>query len=106
MEKKFSRRQFLGLGATAAKAAAEQGAKVIAVEKSPELAAVSMAGDFGVIGSKIQKDLGIEWAGKDVIVNQLMKDMCYRPTPDSSATGTTTPARTSTGSSRAPTSRC
>ena len=73
----------LGLsGCAAAKAAAEQGAKVIAVEKSPELAAVSMAGDFGVIGSKIQKDLGIEWAGKDVIVNQLMKDMCYRPTPD------------------------
>lgn len=88
----------LGLsGCAAAKAAAEQGAKVIAVEKSPELAAVSMAGDFGVIGSKIQKDLGIEWAGKDVIVNQLMKDMCYRPTPTSSATGTTTPARTSTG---------
>lgn len=73
----------LGLsGCAAAKAAAEEGAKVIAVEKAPELAAVSMAGDFGVIGSQIQKDLGIEWAGKDVIVNQLMKDMCYRPTPD------------------------
>ncbi|WP_304853035.1 FAD-dependent oxidoreductase [Adlercreutzia caecimuris] len=73
----------LGLsGCAAAKAAAEEGAKVIAVEKSPELAAVSMAGDFGVVGSQIQKDLGIKWAGKDVIVNQLMKDMCYRPTPD------------------------
>lgn len=73
----------LGLsGCAAAKAAAEEGAKVIAVEKAAELSAVSMAGDFGVVGSQIQKDLGIEWAGKDVIVNQLMKDMCYRPTPD------------------------
>ena len=63
----------LGLsGCAAAKAAAEEGAKVIAVEKSPELAAVSMAGDFGVVGSQIQKDLGIKWAGTDVIVNQLM----------------------------------
>lgn len=73
----------LGLsGCAAAKAAAEEGAKVIAIEKAAELSAVSMAGDFGVVGSQIQKDLGIEWAGKDVIVNQLMKDMCYRPTPD------------------------
>ncbi len=73
----------LGLsGCAAAKAATEEGAKVIAVEKAAALSAVSMAGDFGVVGSQIQKDLGIEWAGKDVIVNQLMKDMCYRPTPD------------------------
>lgn len=73
----------LGLaGCAAAKAAAEEGASVIAIEKAPELSVVSMAGDFGVVGSQIQKDLGIEWAGKDVIVNQLMKDMCYRPTPD------------------------
>ena len=73
----------LGLsGVAAAKAAAEEGAKVIGVEKAAQLTAVSMAGDFGVVGSQIQKDLGIEWAGKDVIVNQLMKDMCYRPTPD------------------------
>lgn len=73
----------LGLsGCAAAKAAAEEGVSVIAIEKAPELSVVSMAGDFGVVGSQIQKDLGIEWAGKDVIVNQLMKDMCYRPTPD------------------------
>ena len=73
----------LGLsGCAAAKAATEEGAKVIAVEKAAALSAVSMACDFGVVGSQIQKELGIEWAGKDVIVNQLMKDMCYRPTPD------------------------
>lgn len=73
----------LGLsGCAAAKAAAEEGASVIGVEKAAVLSAVSMAGDFGVVGSQIQKDLGIEWAGKDVIVNQLMKDMAYRPTPD------------------------
>lgn len=73
----------LGLsGVAATKAAAEDGAKVIAIEKADALTAVSMAGDFGVVGSQIQKDLGIEWAGKDVIVNQLMKDMAYRPTPD------------------------
>lgn len=73
----------LGLsGCAAAKAAAEEGAKVIGVEKAEKLTAVSMAGDFGVVGSKVQQDLGITWAGKDVIVNQLMKDMCYRPTPD------------------------
>ena len=40
-----------------------------------------MAGDFGVVGSKIQKDLGIEWEPKGVIVNQMQKDMTYRPTP-------------------------
>jgi succinate dehydrogenase/fumarate reductase flavoprotein subunit len=75
----------IGLGLSvcaAAKAAAEEGASVIAIEKADKLTAVSMAGDFGVVGSQIQKNLGIEWAGKDVIVNQLMKDMAYRPTPD------------------------
>lgn len=73
----------LGLSGTcAAKAAAEEGARVIGVEKASELTAVLMAGDFGVVDSQIQKDLGIKWASKEVIVNQLMKDMCYRPTPD------------------------
>ncbi|MEG1831665.1 MAG: FAD-binding protein, partial [Raoultibacter sp.] len=73
----------LGLaGCAAAKAAVEEGAKVIGVDKAVQLSAVSMAGDFGVVGSKIQKELGIKWAGKDVVINQLMKDMCYRPTPD------------------------
>ena len=73
----------LGLaGCAAIKAATDEGATVIGVDKATELSAVTMAGDFGVVGSQIQKDLGIEWAGKDVIVNQLMKDMCNRPTPD------------------------
>jgi succinate dehydrogenase/fumarate reductase flavoprotein subunit len=72
----------LGLaGVAAAREAAEQGARVIAVEKQKALGAVSMAGDFGVVGSKIQKDLGIQWASRAEIVNQLMKDMTYRPTP-------------------------
>ncbi|MDR0513596.1 MAG: FAD-binding protein [Coriobacteriaceae bacterium] len=72
----------LGLsGCAAAKAASDEGAKVIGIDKAPQLTAVSMAGDFGVIGSKIQKDLGIKWADKGTVMNQLMKDMCYRPTP-------------------------
>ena len=72
----------LGLaGCAAVKAATDEGATVIGIDKAAELTAVSMAGDFGVIDSQIQKDLGITWAGKDVIINQLMKDMCYRPTP-------------------------
>ncbi|MDR2721441.1 MAG: FAD-binding protein, partial [Coriobacteriaceae bacterium] len=72
----------LGLaGCAAVKAATDEGARVIGIDKAAELTAVSMAGDFGVIDSQIQKDLGIKWAGKDLIVNQLMKDMCYRPTP-------------------------
>ncbi|MDR3052441.1 MAG: FAD-dependent oxidoreductase, partial [Coriobacteriales bacterium] len=68
-------------GVAAAREAAENGAKVIAVEKQAQLAGVSMAGDFGVVGSKIQKDLGIEWASKADIVNQLQKDMTYRTNP-------------------------
>lgn len=70
-------------GSAAAKAATEEGAKVIVVEKQPEesYSVVSMAGDFGVVGSQIQKDLGIEWAPKADIVNELMKDMAYRPDP-------------------------
>ena len=73
----------LGLsGCAAAKAATEEGVKVIGVDKASELTAVSMAGDFGVVDSKIQKDLGIKWEEKTVVMNQLMKDMCYRPTAD------------------------
>lgn len=70
-------------GSAAAKAAAEEGAEVIVVEKQAEenYSVVSMAGDFGVVGSKIQKDLGIEWAPKEDIVNELMKDMAFRPDP-------------------------
>lgn len=73
----------LGLsGVAAVKAASEEGASVIGIDKAEALTAVSMAGDFGVVGSKIQQDLGIEWADKTTIMNQLMKDMCYRPTPE------------------------
>ncbi|WP_308855615.1 FAD-binding protein [uncultured Slackia sp.] len=70
-------------GSAAAKAAAEEGAKVIVIEKQAEnnYSVVSMAGDFGVVGSQIQKDLGIEWAPKEDIVNELMKDMAFRPDP-------------------------
>jgi hypothetical protein len=72
----------LGLaGVAAAREAAEAGKSVIGVEKQEQLAWVSMAGDFGVVGSQIQKDLGIEWAPRTDIVNQLQKDMTYRPTP-------------------------
>lgn len=48
-------------GSAAAKAAAEEGAKVIVIEKQAEenYSVVSMAGDFGVVGSQIQKDLGM-----------------------------------------------
>ena len=71
----------LGLaGCAAAKAAADEGKKVIGVDKAAELTAIIMAGDFGVVNSKIQQDLGIKWESKDIIINQLMKDMCYRPT--------------------------
>ncbi len=33
-----------------------------------------MAGDFGVVGSQIQKDLGIEWAPKADILNEFVKE--------------------------------
>lgn len=71
-------------GSAAAKAAAEEGAKVIVIEKQDEsnFTVVSMAGDFGVVDSQIQKDLGIEWAPKEDIINELMKDMAYRPDPE------------------------
>ena len=55
----------MGLAGTAAfKAAAEAGVTTIALEKQPEdsYSVIYMAGDFGVVGSQIQKDLGIEWA--------------------------------------------
>lgn len=72
----------LGLGLSgicAARAAAEAGAKVIGVEKQEQLGVIGMAGDFGIYGSKIQKDLGMELASKGEVVNQLMKDMTFRP---------------------------
>ena len=63
-------------------AAAETGVHVIGIDKQSELCVIADAGDFGVVESRIQKELGIEWAPKSEIVNQLMKDMCYRPNPD------------------------
>lgn len=73
----------LGLaGVAAAREAAEAGKTVIGVDKQESPGWVSMAGDFGVVGSQIQKDLGIEWAAKTDIVNQLQKDMTYRTNPD------------------------
>jgi succinate dehydrogenase/fumarate reductase flavoprotein subunit len=68
-------------GVAALREAAEAGKKVIGVEKQETFGVVSMAGDFGVVGSKIQKDLGIEWAPKADIINQLQKDMTYRTNP-------------------------
>ncbi|MDR2197638.1 MAG: FAD-binding protein [Coriobacteriales bacterium] len=74
----------LGLaGIAAAREAVEAGKSVIVAEKQAEetYSVVIMAGDFGVVGSQIQKDLGIEWAPKTDIVNQLQKDMTYRTNP-------------------------
>ena len=68
-------------GNPAARAAAETGAKVIAIDKGADLGYVPASQDFGVIGSKVQEELGIEWASKTDVVKQLMKDMCYRPNP-------------------------
>lgn len=70
----------LGLsGCCAARAASEAGAKVIGVEKQAQIGVIGMAGDFGIYGSKIQKDLGMELADKAEVVHQLMKDMTFRP---------------------------
>jgi succinate dehydrogenase/fumarate reductase flavoprotein subunit len=70
----------LGLaGVSAARAAAEAGAKVIGVEKQAQVGTIGLSGDFGVYGSKVQEQLGMELAPKDEVVNQLMKDMTFRP---------------------------
>ena len=63
-------------GLVAATTAAQNGAKVIVLEKQPEdsYSVISMAGDFGVVGSQIQKDLGIEWAPKEDIFNEFVKE--------------------------------
>ena len=70
----------LGLsGCCAARAAAEGGAKVIGIEKQAQIGVIGMAGDFGIYGSKVQSDLGMELADKAEVVHQLMKDMTFRP---------------------------
>ncbi len=74
----------MGLAGTAAfKAAAETGVKTIAIEKQPEesYSVIYMAGDFGVVGSQIQKDLGIEWAPKEVIMHEMQKECASRIDP-------------------------
>ena len=74
----------MGLAGTAAfKAAAETGVKTIALEKQPEdtYSVIYMAGDFGVVGSQIQKDLGIEWAPKEVIMHEMQKECASRIDP-------------------------
>lgn len=74
----------MGLAGTAAfKAAAESGVKTIALEKQPEetYSVIYMAGDFGVVGSQIQKGLGIEWAPKDVIMHEMQKECASRIDP-------------------------
>lgn len=74
----------MGLAGTAAfKAAAESGVTTIALEKQPEdtYSVIYMAGDFGVVGSQIQKDLGIEWAPKTVIMHEMQKECTSRIDP-------------------------
>lgn len=66
-------------GIVAARAASEAGAKVIGIEKQAQIGTIGLSGDFGIYGSKIQQDLGMELASKEEVVNQLMKDMTFRP---------------------------
>ena len=68
-------------GNPAVRAAAEAGAKVIGIDKGPDVGFVPSTQDWGVIGSKYQEELGITWEDKNTVVMQLMKDMCYRPNP-------------------------
>ena len=68
-------------GNPAVRAAAEAGAKVIGIDKGTDVGFVPSTQDFGVVGSALQKQLGIEWAPKNEVGMQLMKDMCYRPNP-------------------------
>lgn len=69
----------LGLsGVSASRAASEAGAKVIGIEKQAQLGTIGLSGDFGIYGSKIQEELGMELASKEEVVNQLMKDMVFR----------------------------
>jgi hypothetical protein len=68
-------------GNPAVLAAVEAGAKVIGIDKGGPVGYVPGSQDYGVIGSKIHDRLGWGWAPKTDIINQLMKDMCYRPNP-------------------------
>ena len=68
----------LGLaGVCALREAAESGAKVIGIEKGPDLGYRS--GEFGTFGSEIHKQLGIEQPETQEVVDELMRAMSNRP---------------------------
>lgn len=62
-------------GLSAARAASEAGASVIVVEKGTTIQYRS--GEYGSIGNKIQKKLGME-VDKTALINEVMKQMSYR----------------------------
>ena len=68
----------LGLaGVCALREAAESGAKVIGIEKGPDLGYRS--GEFGTFGSEIHRQLGIEQPETQEVVDELMRAMGNRP---------------------------
>ena len=68
----------LGLaGVCALREAADQGAKVIGIEKGVDVGYRS--GEFGTFGSAIHQQLGIEQPGTQEVVNELMRVMGNRP---------------------------
>ena len=68
----------LGLaGVCALREAVDSGAKVIGIEKGPDVGYRS--GEFGTFGSEIHKQLGIEQPETQEVVNELMKVMGNRP---------------------------
>ena len=68
----------LGLaGVCALREAAESGAKVVGIDKGPDVGYRS--GEFGTFGSEIHKQLGIEQPETQEVVNELMKVMGNRP---------------------------
>lgn len=64
-------------GICAARAAAEAGAKVVAIDKASGIQATG--GDYGVIASKIHTDHGITFPSKATIVGEELKEMGHRP---------------------------
>lgn len=64
-------------GVCALREAAEQGAKVVGIEKGPDVGYRS--GEFGTFGSEIHKQLGIEQPETQEVVNELMRVMGNRP---------------------------
>ena len=64
-------------GVCALREAAEGGARVIGIEKGPDVGYRS--GEFGTFGSQIHKQLGIEQPETQEVVNELMRIMGNRP---------------------------